>query len=109
MGFVCVVFVDRSTMATRQQTDINKLQPDQLQQLRKSLSDDVQMITNSYGNLKVAYSRFQYSLEALDVIVPENENKEILVPLTGSLYIPGTLSNVEKVMVDIGTGYYVER
>jgi prefoldin alpha subunit len=25
------------------------------------------------------------------------------------LYVPGKLSNVEKVIVDIGTGYYVEK
>ncbi|KAG0177202.1 subunit of tubulin prefoldin [Apophysomyces sp. BC1034] len=25
------------------------------------------------------------------------------------LYVPGKLSNVEKVIVDVGTGYYVEK
>lgn len=35
--------------------------------------------------------------------------KTILVPLTTSLYVPGTLSDTENVLVDIGTGYYVEK
>ena len=30
------------------------------------------------------------------------------MPLTSSLYVPGQLSETDKVMVDIGTGYYVE-
>jgi prefoldin alpha subunit len=33
----------------------------------------------------------------------------MLVPLTSSLYIPGKLQDIKKVMVDIGTGYYVEK
>lgn len=34
---------------------------------------------------------------------------EILVPLTTSLYVPGKLATREKVIVDIGTGFYVEK
>ena len=40
---------------------------------------------------------------------PEAEGKDILVPLTGSMYVPGTLVEPEKVIVDVGTGYYVEK
>ncbi|KAG0217785.1 Prefoldin subunit 5, partial [Mortierella sp. GBA43] len=45
----------------------------------------------------------------LKAINTTNDNKTILVPLTSSLYVPGKLANVEKVVVDIGTGYYVEK
>ena len=37
------------------------------------------------------------------------ENKEILVPLTGSLYVPGKLMSNSNVLIDIGTGYYVNK
>ena len=40
---------------------------------------------------------------------PDVEGKDILVPLTGSMYVPGTLVQPEKVIVDVGTGYYVEK
>lgn len=33
----------------------------------------------------------------------------ILVPLTPSLYVPGKLASAETVLVDIGTGFYVEK
>jgi len=36
-------------------------------------------------------------------------DKTSLIPLTASLYVPGKLSDPEKVIVDIGTGYYVEK
>jgi hypothetical protein len=31
------------------------------------------------------------------------------VPLTSSLYVPGKLTDVENVVVDVGTGYYVKK
>lgn len=33
----------------------------------------------------------------------------MFVPLTDSLYAPGTMQSCDKVIVDIGTGYYVEK
>ena len=35
--------------------------------------------------------------------------KTILVPLTNSLYVPGKLRDLEHVIVDVGTGYYVKK
>lgn len=35
--------------------------------------------------------------------------KPILVPLTTSLYVPGELADTENVIVDVGTGFYVEK
>ena len=54
-------------------------------------------------------ARFQESGDALNCMTDANSNKDVLVPLTGSMYVPGTLANPEKVIVDIGTGYYVEK
>ena len=36
-------------------------------------------------------------------------DKTILVPLTNSLYVPGKLCDLENVIVDVGTGYYVKK
>ena len=38
-----------------------------------------------------------------------NPGKDILVPLTTSLYVPGKLASTELVLVDVGTGFYVEK
>ena len=37
------------------------------------------------------------------------KGKTLLIPLTTSLYVPGQLSDVDHVLVDVGTGYYVEK
>lgn len=31
-----------------------------------------------------------------------------MVPLTGSMYVPGKLADTDKVTIDIGTGYYAQ-
>ena len=33
----------------------------------------------------------------------------MLIPLTNSLYVPAKLADHENVIVDIGTGYYVQK
>ena len=43
----------------------------------------------------------QWSLSALGT--------PILVPLTPSLYVPGKLASTETVLVDVGTGFYIEK
>ena len=35
-------------------------------------------------------------------------NKEIMVPLTSSLYVPGVMENT-NVLVEAGAGYFVEK
>lgn len=53
--------------------------------------------------------RFQESGDSLGKCSADCKDKEILVPLTGSMYVPGKMRDPEKVIVDIGTGYYVEK
>lgn len=35
--------------------------------------------------------------------------KDVLVPLTNSLYVRGKLSDPSNVLVDVGTGFYIEK
>ena len=37
-----------------------------------------------------------------------SETSTVLVPLTGSMYVPGTIANKDRFLVEIGTGYFVE-
>ena len=59
--------------------------------------------------LQLAHSKYGQALEALVDLTPENRDKRIMVPLTSSMYIPGTLSQVDSVLVDVGTGYFVSK
>lgn len=64
---------------------------------------------DSLQTLKIAKTKFDGSKEALEQIDESWTDKEILVPLTGSMYVKGIVNNVDKFIIDIGTGYYVEK
>ncbi|XP_064618321.1 prefoldin subunit 5-like [Liolophura sinensis] len=96
-------------MAGRQQVDISQLQIPQLNQLTQQLDQEIEFFTSSLNQLKLAQNKFVESQECLNKLNPDNLSKDILVPLTSSMYVPGNLSDVENILVDIGTGYYVEK
>ncbi|KAJ7901130.1 Prefoldin alpha-like protein, partial [Mycena olivaceomarginata] len=67
-------------------------------------------LTNSFAQLKQAQAKFKACIENVAEIKPTNKgSKTILVPLTNSLYVPGKLSDPEHVIVDVGTGYFVQK
>ena len=88
--------------------DIGSLPVGQLQQVKKQLDDEVQHLTTSYSSLRSAQSKFKDCINSIrnGVTAPA---KPLLVPLTTSLYVPGTLADTEHVLVDVGTGFYVEK
>jgi prefoldin subunit 5 len=116
--------------------DLNALQPAELNELADGLQSDLQLLSESAQKLQGAVARFHQSgvaLEALEAEKPgaspkaahapapvpplltleahprsRDAGKPMLVPLTQSLYAPGTLGDTGKVLVDIGTGYFVE-
>eukprot|EP00478_Filoreta_tenera_P004086 GABV01004387.1.p1 GENE.GABV01004387.1~~GABV01004387.1.p1 ORF type:complete len:124 (-),score=28.28 GABV01004387.1:89-460(-) len=59
--------------------------------------------------MKVAINRFGVSKTAVEELAQAEPDSEILVPLTSSLYIPGQISSVDSVLVDIGTGYHIRK
>jgi prefoldin alpha subunit len=89
--------------------NITKLSLQQLDQLKTQLSQEINVLQESLSRLKMVQQSFVSSEQSLDQLKPVGENKEILVPLTGSLYVPGKLLSNSNVLIDIGTGYYVNK
>lgn len=71
------------------------------------LMQDVEALTSNFQQLKEAQERYADSAASLASIPTDGPGREVMVPLTSSLYVPGTLSSTEEVLVDIGTGFYV--
>lgn len=67
------------------------------------------MFQDSLQTLKIAKTKFDGSKDALEQIDDSWTNKEILVPLTGSMYVKGVVNNIDNFILDVGTGYYVEK
>lgn len=36
-------------------------------------------------------------------------DSDIMVPITSSIYVPGKLQDTSKVLIDIGTGFFIEK
>lgn len=93
------------------QVDLTKLTVEQLQEIRKQLDQELEYMTNSHMQLRQAKAKFLSCIDSIKgTFKPSNDGKQILVPLTSSLYVPANVHTTpDKVIVDIGTGYYVEK
>ncbi|EGZ14008.1 hypothetical protein PHYSODRAFT_286719 [Phytophthora sojae] len=93
------------------QSEVNlvDLSLEQLNALKGQLEKELQQLTASFGGLREAQSRFSESKDALQSMAAADLSKEVLVPLTASMFVPGHLASKEEVLVDVGTGYFVEQ
>ncbi|KAL2006153.1 hypothetical protein VTN00DRAFT_9807 [Thermoascus crustaceus] len=96
--------------------DVTTLSVPQLRALQSRLSTELEHLTNSHAKLRAAQSKFRDCVRSInDGVVgkkggaEEGKGDDILVPLTSSLYVKGKLADREKVIVDVGTGFYVEK
>ncbi|KAH9052329.1 hypothetical protein EDB87DRAFT_1541572, partial [Lactarius vividus] len=88
-----------------QQINVAELELPQLAEVKKQLEEELSHLTNSFAQLTQAQAKFCSCIESAKEVKPENKDKTILVPLTGSLYVPGKLRDVENVVIDVSTGY----
>ncbi|KAJ8718964.1 hypothetical protein PYW07_016520 [Mythimna separata] len=91
------------------QIDLSKLNLQQLAQLKQQLDQEMTVFQDSLQTLKIAQGKFMESGECVEKMTPDCKGKSILVPLTGSMYIPGEISDTDHVLIDIGTGYYAQK
>ncbi|OCT95905.1 prefoldin subunit 5 [Xenopus laevis] len=92
-----------------QTVNITDLSLPQLEGLKSQLDQEVEFLSSSIAQLKVVQTKYVEAKECLTVLNKSNEGKHLLVPLTSSMYVPGTLNDVSTIMIDVGTGYYVEK
>ena len=85
--------------------NLNDLPLPQLLEVRQQIDEEVQVLTQSFIKLRQAQQVFLDCMESLKKL----SNSEALVPLTNSLYVDAQIIEPEKVIVDIGTGYFVEK
>lgn len=81
----------------------------QLQQHKQILEQELSHLTDTVAKLKAAQQAYDMSSKVLGELGPNKESSEVLVPLTNSVFVRGNLGDCSKVLVNIGTGYFVER
>ncbi|KAM7463271.1 hypothetical protein LguiA_031392 [Lonicera macranthoides] len=89
--------------------EIEKMSIDQIKAVKEQTDLEVNLLQDSLNNIRTATSRLDIASTALHDLSLRPQGKKMLVPLTASLYVPGTLDDAEKVLVDVGTGYFIEK
>ena len=63
----------------------------------------------SHQQLDMGARKFNESQESLAYLHEYGQGKEVMVPLTSSLYVPGIVDEHNKVLVEVGASYFIEQ
>ena len=89
------------------EVSLDKLSIDQLNYVGKQIEQEISNYSSYYSSLRIAYNKFLDNKEYINDL-KTYQDKEILLPMTSSLYIPGKCCDVKRVTVEIGANFYVE-
>ncbi|BFG17461.1 hypothetical protein CerSpe_037350 [Prunus speciosa] len=96
------------TVSVNVRAEMEKLSPEQLKAVKEQTDLEVNLLQDSLNNIRTATTRLEIASSALHDLSLRPQGKKMLVPLTASLYVPGTLHDAHQVLVDVGTGYFIE-
>jgi prefoldin alpha subunit len=88
--------------------DISQLSLPELQDLYEQLKAELESFSRQMLALQETAGRFASTGQALEELKGRQQGQPVLLPMTESLYVPGTMESVDNVMLEIGTGYYIE-
>ncbi|MED6179800.1 Prefoldin subunit 5 [Stylosanthes scabra] len=88
---------------------LERMSVEQLRALKEQADLEVNLLQDSLTNIRTATNRLEIASSALNDLSLRPQASKMLVPLTASLYVPGTLDDSQKVLVDVGTGYFIEK
>uniref|UniRef100_A0A0N5ABB0 Prefoldin subunit 5 n=1 Tax=Syphacia muris TaxID=451379 RepID=A0A0N5ABB0_9BILA len=87
---------------------ISELSIEQMLMLQRQIEQEISFFSESLKELKACHAKFAASEAAVNSVDVKKPNKEALIPLSESMYVKAHLIDPTKVLVEIGTGYYVE-
>ena len=77
---------------------------------KKRVEGDYQTFQNSFNGFKYLGQKFEDAKCLIKNIKSQaKDGEELLVPMTNSLFLPGTIDTTDCYLVEIGAGYYAER
>ena len=53
--------------------------------------------------------KFEDSRDTLAYLKTYGKNKDLMVPMTSSLYVPGVMEDTDNVLVEVGASYFIEQ
>jgi prefoldin alpha subunit len=92
--------------ADPKEVPLESLNLEQLTYVGKQIEQEITSYSSYLTSLKVAYNKFLDNKEYIRDL-SNMKDKEILVPITSSLYIPGKSGDISNVMIEVGANYFV--
>ena len=92
---------------TVREVPIEKLSIEQLNYVGQQIEKEIKNYSQYYSSLRAVNNKYLDNKEYIKQL-KEYKDKEILVPMTSSLYIPGKCSDVKKLTIEIGANFFVE-
>lgn len=92
--------------------NIDTMSLDQLNSVKQQQESRLEQLTAQFHQLRAVSARLstaKSSLSSIPVNGPDGEGREIMIPLTESLYAPGKIVEPNKVLVELGAGFFVEK
>jgi prefoldin alpha subunit len=94
-------------MVEVKEVPLEKLTKEQLNYLGNEIKKEISNYSSYYSSYKIALNKYYDNKEYIKDL-RNYENKEILIPMTSSLYIPGKCIDVKKLTIEIGGNFFVE-
>ena len=94
-------------MVEVKEVPLEKLTKEQLNYLGNEIKKEISNYSSYYSSYKIALNKYSDNKEYIKDL-RNYENKEILIPMTSSLYIPGKCIDVKKLTIEIGGNFFVE-
>lgn len=96
-------------MSTEQkQLPLSALTLDQLIQLKSQFEGELQKLTASIQLTNETVVKTNSAKDALAQFAATEPGKEMLVPITESMYLPGVVEETKRPIIELGTGYFAE-
>eukprot|EP01039_Chlorochromonas_danica_P005137 gene5137-5644_t len=86
-----------------------QLSLEQLNSLKTQHEEELQQLQRQGETLVGAKNRFLTVKATLSDLQQSQKGQKLLIPLNSSLYVPGEMLQPEKVIVELGTGYFCEK
>ena len=88
--------------------DIEKYGMQELIQLRAQIEKETQQKVSHYNQLRALQQKYEDKRAILSNIRKEKSDLDLLVPLSSSVYVEGTIPRDQKYLIDIGSGYFAD-
>ena len=91
-----------------EQVPLVNLSIQDLNAIRQQTEQQLQSLMQNFTTLRMVQAQFGAAKRAVDGLKKNPVETEMLIPLTEGMFVPAKVKANDKLLVEIGTGYFVE-